>query len=221
MPLYELADATMPVYVDAMLLDTHRQFLVLSLWSQETEALSILGRMTLPSHEDGLSELNLVDCNDRSKRMCVGVTNHKLLKKFVNKTPANTAFGSLCHMIIYNTQVLSGGDRASGRTYVIQSDGTNWDFDERVWAAINRVCQIPLLESWRDIVMAKITDAGWIKNLDGFGLTGVQIDLAPDDMEAFISSALRTGVLSCPITQGGKTALASSALKRGQLDLLI
>lgn len=187
------------VFCDALLTDT-ASVLFMSLWGRDTALQELLARLTLKSSDGGLRGLHVGE-------RYVDMSNSESLEKYSGRLPTSSLLGSIAHMWLYDPIVLAP-DRANRRAVLLHrgSPGPEVEVDARLWALIRELCHLPLLDAWREPVMAVFIDNEWVRTLPGHGLTGYVIDLSSQQIETFISNAVRTGGLSVPVDDRGNHA---------------
>ncbi|MFA7606510.1 MAG: hypothetical protein WCY08_08020, partial [Rhodocyclaceae bacterium] len=62
---------------------------------------------------------------------------------------------------------------------------------QRLWSLVTETCHLPLLPAWRDTLLEAFQAAGWIRNLQGVGLSAYALDLGDDEVENVVSRLIR------------------------------
>ena len=187
------------VFCDALLTDAAR-VLFMSLWGRDTALQELLARLTLKSSDGGLRDLHIGG-------HYVDMSNSESLEKFSGRLPTSSLLGPVAHLWLYDPIVLAP-DRANRRAVLLHRGSPGPEVDDHIWKLIRDLCHLPLLDTWREPVMAEFANNEWVRTLKGYawsglikghGLTGYAIDLSSPQIETFISNAVRTGGLSVPV----------------------
>lgn len=180
------------VYADAYLADDSGNLIFLSVWGRDTALQELLARLQLPRSENGIRDFNLV--GEDGKKL-VSVPNIDELEKVTTKT-GQTILGDLTQLWIY--------DKLASRPDIVNHRGLMLHNPDHgltdPWPLLKSVCPLPLLDTWKDIMLAKCRQKKWIQSLNnGVGITGTLIEF-DDDLEAMMTQMIRQGELALPAT---------------------
>lgn len=180
------------LYADAVLSDEGRNLLFLSLWGRDTAVQEFRARLSLPVCEGGLDGFRL----EAGDTIFVQVGNPERLVADSGRTPAQTLFGGLVHLWLYDRLAVAP-DRANRRAlllYRTEEDATadgQASLGHRLWSLVTETCHLPLLPAWRDTVLDAFHTSGWIKRLDGIGLAAYALDLGSAEVETVVTRLIR------------------------------
>lgn len=200
MSLYNVAEASAPLFVDAYALEGER-WVFGSFWGSETVLQEFIARLSLPgSDELGLRGFTLETTTGAlHKKITAGQVDR--LTKLTGRTPANTVLGSLCNVWVFD-RALQRPDRGSGDCYVLS--GLKDDPSEirnRLWQAIQDLSQLPLLDHWQNHLVPVFFDRGWIHALEGEGVSGYWVKLPCDEFESLLSEAIQSRAITLSSTE--------------------
>jgi len=189
-PLLMPITETPGLYTDAVLTDEGHNLLFLSLWGRDTAVQEFRARLSLPVHEGGLDNFRLEGLP------FVQIGNPERLASDSGRTPSQLIFGSLVHVWLYDRLAIEP-DRANRRAllfYRTEEASTTegqLSLNNRVWSLVTETCHLPLLPAWRDTLLEAFQAAGWIKTLQGVGLSAYALDLGDAEVETVISRLIR------------------------------
>ena len=186
------------VFIDGLLTDQNR-LLFLSCWASDTRAQELMAKLSLGASDDGfLGGIITVERPDGTV-LPVDVPSDAKLDKEYGSMPSTALFGSrMSHVMVFD-QLVGSVDKANRRAIAIRrSDGGADDLDDRLWRLVNDVSTVPLLDDWRDPIMAWFREEGWLYDIPGVGVEGVMLNLADAALEPWITTNLKSGVLSVP-----------------------
>lgn len=193
--LLSVAESSMPLFVDAYLLDGER-WVFGSFWGSETALQEFFARLSLPNHEQGLRAFTLQ--SKEGERIKIAAGNVGDLTKVTGKTPPTTVLGALCNVWIFDP-VLQKPNHSNGEAFIMGTPSeTRAQLWLRAWEAVQTLSQIPLLSHWRDDVMELLAVNEWLMPLSGVGVQGIKISLPAEDLEREVSQGVKNG--SFPIT---------------------
>lgn len=190
--LLELREAP-GVFVDAALIDELDQPLFLSLWGRDTALQQWLAQLSLPPTEGGLREFTLADS---AQRLRIHITDVDALTKETGRI-TDTLFGPLVHLFLFD-RLLREPDRARRRAMVMHRHAEALDTaerDQRLWAVVRETCHLPLLTHWQGPLLAAFREAGWLTEIDGFGISATGIDLGDEQLESLVTDYIQAGTL--------------------------
>ncbi len=155
MKLKELAD----VFVDACVRDESGRLLFLSCFGRDTAIQQLFAAFQLKANEGGLDHFHLVapDAPHYDQGDLVMVGDAGRLAKFAGRLPRENLFGNLAHTWIYDPCVITP-DRSTRLAWVVASEPYSEALREsitaKVWETYKDLSPVPLLDHWRDPVMA-------------------------------------------------------------------
>jgi len=177
------------LYVDAVLTDESSHLLFMSIWGRDTALQEFTARLQLQGSQDGIRDFHVTGPDfDRY----VQIPNVDTLDKISSKTSRNTVFGQLTQLWIYH-ELVARPDMVNRRAVMVYRPGEQPD----TWALVKSVCHLPLLDHWRDSILACCFSHEWICELDcGLGVKGILIDLSSDDVEREITEMIHNNELT-------------------------
>lgn len=186
--LMEIVEAP-GLFADALLADEHGGLLFLSLWGRDTAIQQLLAQFTIAIDEGGLRALNLRTKDGRSIHL--SLDRIAALEKHTGRMP-RTLFGNLVHLWLYDRLAIEP-DRANRRALLLFRSDQDPDSstDARLWLLVREVCHLPLLDHWREPVLALLEEKQWMQRVDGHGISAWRLDLGQPPLEAEISHLVR------------------------------
>jgi hypothetical protein len=186
------------LYADGVLTDDSNNLLFLSVWGRDTAIQEFRARLSLPAREGGLDNFRLEQPDGR--RLLVQVGDADRLDSMSGRTSSQTIFGALVHLWLYD-RLATKPDRANRRALLLfRNDGTDpaqvsrqKQIRDRLWAQVQDTCHLPLLPQWRRAVTESFRGAGWIRRLEGIGVSAFFIDLGNDEVEQVVTRLVRNG----------------------------
>jgi hypothetical protein len=154
------------VFVDACVRNEAGQLMFLSAFGRDTAVKELMARMELSlSDNHSLSELTLKGtCDHAGESHAVMVGDPKRLDKHTGRLPKRKLFGNMTHVWIYDPAIREP-DKGSRSAWLVDrfnagsssnSEVSNSDIRERIWATIVHLASIPLLPHWRDTVLQAV-----------------------------------------------------------------
>lgn len=160
------------VFLDALVRNEAGQLMFASLYGRDTAIQQLLAAFSLSVTSGGVDRITLkpVEAPPRVADGVVGVVplhpatpaaddprgvayigDAARLTKLAGKLPKKSLFGPVSHVFIYDSLVIDP-DTANGRAWVLtQGDGPeHW---HSVWAMIQRISPVPLIDAWREPVL--------------------------------------------------------------------
>ncbi len=191
------------LFADAVVTD--QSYLVfLSLWGRDTAIQEFLARLSVPVKEGGMDSFWL-EAEDTTY-VQVGGTDR--LQKDTGRMPKTNIFGDVVHLWLYDRLAFSP-DYANRRALLFYRPGEEQtaNTSERLWALVKETCHLPLLDHWRETVLEGMTTEGWIKRLEGIGLSAIQISLPESEVQEVVQGWVCQGLLTVdttpfPLVQG-------------------
>lgn len=186
------------VFVDGLLTDENR-LLFMSCWAAESRAQELTAKLSLPESEDGFLGGVLTFERPDGTVLPIDLPADAKLDKEQGRMPATALFGDrMAHVMIFD-RLVGSVDKVNRKAIAIRrANASVTDLDDRLWRLINDVAAIPLLDDWREPMMAAFREEGWLYPIPGFGVDGVMLNLADAALERWISEQLTSGVLTVP-----------------------
>lgn len=186
------------VFIDGLLTDQNR-LLFLSCWASDTRAQEFIAKLSLQSTEEGFLGGTITVERPDGTVLPANVPSDAKLDKEYGSMPSTALFGSrMSHVMVFD-QLVGSVDKANRRAIAIRrSDGGDDDVEDRLWRLVNDVSTVPLLDHWRDSIMAWFREEGWLYDIPGVGVQGVMLNLSDAALEPWITANLKSGVLSVP-----------------------
>lgn len=209
------------VFLDALVRNEAGQLMFASLYGRDTAIQQLLAAFSLPVTSGGVDRITLkpVEAPPRPGDGVAGVVplhpetpageDHRgiafigdasRLTKLAGKLPRRSLFGPVSHVFIYDPMVIDP-DTANGRAWVLTFGNDSQDHRQSVWAMIQRISPVPLIEAWREPVLAAlgekiITDLNAKATWPGLGpIQASLIDLG-DGFSQAISLLVKNRVLT-------------------------
>lgn len=164
------------VFLDALVRNEAGQLMFASLYGRDTAIQQLLAAFSLPLSSGGVDRITLhqVEAPPRPGDGVVGVVELRpgttpaedprglafigdasRLTKLAGKLPRRSLFGPVTHAFIYDPAVVEP-DTANGRAWVMTLGDEAAAHTEAVWAMIQRISPVPLVDAWRDTVLARL-----------------------------------------------------------------
>ena len=206
------------VFVDRALGDERENIIMMSVYGRDMSVQSFLGALTVGADQGGLRDIQLE--NDNGQRRTFGFSQSDLEKQVSRITCG--IYGNMAQCILHSKNAMTP-DLVEGMGYVMMPLDTNGNtlfpelgnFQERVWDMVKLLSKLPLLDEWRDDLLAlpmrqfesektpynaELTKAGAIVRLEmftGINMRGYKVKIV-DDVEFVLSKLLRRGLLPVP-----------------------
>jgi hypothetical protein len=166
------------VFLDALVRNEAGQLMFASLYGRDTAIQQLLAAFSLPLSSGGVDRITLVQVEAPPRpgsgvagivdlfpemppaedhRGIAFIGDSSRLTKLAGKLPRRSLFGPVSHVFIYDPQVVDP-DTANGRAWVLTFDTEEAVHRDAVWAMIQRISPVPLIETWRDSVLASLGD---------------------------------------------------------------
>lgn len=203
--MLDIADAP-GIFCDAHLIDdTGPRFL--SLWGRDTAMQELLARLTLPEKDGGLRSFWIGRPPADGAVFVPNLDPERLQRLSARKT--GTLFGDLVQLWLYDT-LTTCPDRANGKAILLDRDGSQADVQASQWALMKQILWVPVLDHWRDVLMAQLTEMDCVRPLAGWRVSGFSIDLSDQArIEEMLSLMVRSGALPlAPNTRSGQRLVA-------------
>ena len=164
------------VFLDALVRNEAGQLMFASLYGRDTAIQQLLAAFSLPVTSGGVDRITLkpVKAPPRPGDGVAGVVtlhpeapageDHRgiafigdasRLTKLAGKLPRRSLFGPVSHVFIYDPMVIDP-DTANGRAWVLTFGNDGQDHRQSVWAMIQRISPVPLIEAWCEPVLAAL-----------------------------------------------------------------
>jgi hypothetical protein len=184
-----LAPVPSGIFCNGALTDPDGQFLYLSLIGRDTSLQELRGKMTTSK----LASFTIKW--DRGGKLD-GWFSHSWLgaMEYHGSKIQTTLFGELTQMVLYHP-LMTTPDKAN-QTAIIPYTGATpvGQCYSDLWQVIKNICEVPLLDGWRKLVVAMFGPLGWMQPLVGFNCGALHAKLGKD-MAAVISANVRSGAL--------------------------
>jgi hypothetical protein len=192
--IQELSD----VHVDACVRDASGSLLFMSCIGRDTAIQQLFAALSLPPGNGGLARLTLRDCTTKQVHT-VAINNPDNLGKLSGRLPAESHFGSLVHVWIFDN-VVRELDHANRSAWLLFDRAQSQVADDAVWNVAKELSVIPLLEHWRTFVVEEVlADAISDMNHTSYpplgGLSARRVQL-PSTFASSISKAVKSGALA-------------------------
>ena len=202
-PLYRI-DECPDLMADGCISDEHSNLIFLSVWARDTAVQEFLARLTLSRAEQGLDQFHLIT-DQASIPVSVGNTDN--LEKRTTRTFRRTLFGSMVHLWLFDQRCVKP-DKANASALALLPKAVS-DHTERLWALVRETCPLPLLDHWRDAVLALLQSQDMLVRLPfALGrLEGHRLALNVPALTTALGELIRTGTLgiSPHVPVSGKT----------------
>ena len=177
---------------DACVGDEHGNLVFLSLWARDTAVQQFLARRTLGRDEHGLDQFHLVT---EQTSIPVLVGNAENLEKRTTRAFRRTLFGSMVHLWLFDRRCVKP-DKANASALALLPR-TVTDHTERLWTLVRETCPLPLLDHWRDDVMALLQSREMLTRLPfALGpLEGHRLALDVPALTTALGELIRNGTL--------------------------
>ncbi|HSH28984.1 MAG TPA: hypothetical protein VK971_03665 [Thiohalobacter sp.] len=187
------------VYCDAHLVDDSG-LRFLSLWGRDTAIQAFLARLSLPEREGGLGRFSIGGPQDPEGRCHVPFVDPQRLCRTTARL-AGSVFGELVQLWLYDRLAVEP-DRASGRALLLHRSDEPWP-EDALWMRIKHSLWLPVLDHWRDTLLARLREMDRVRPLTGYRVGAVLIDLSePQRIEEEIAFLVRSGRLTLEADPG-------------------
>lgn len=194
-PLYAVLECS-DVFVDAVVLDRTGELIFLSMFGRDTAMLHFLASFTLPVGNGGRSFFTLIRGGELHK---IGLADPARLDKLTGRLPRENLFGNLTHVWLYQKESILP-DRSNRSALLLRFEESDQSYAMRIWSLIRELCPVPLLDHWREPLMAAAGEmlvtplsagsAAPIGVVDGARLA------LPEGFEHIVSAAVADGALT-------------------------
>ncbi|MAY25023.1 MAG: hypothetical protein CMK02_01785 [Polycyclovorans sp.] len=190
--LYRI-DECPDLMADGCIGDEHGNLVFLSVWARDTAVQEFLARLTLGRSEQGLDQFHLVTDQGASIPLFVG--NADNLEKRTTRAFRRTLFGSMAHLRLFDKRCVKP-DKANASALALLPRAVT-DHTERLWALVQETCPLPLLDHWRDAVLALLQSRDMLTRLPfALGpLEGHRLALDVPALTTALGDLIRSGTL--------------------------
>ena len=193
------------VFCDAMLATESGSLVFASLWGRDTGVQQLLSRWTLGDVEGGSATMTLLDPKSWQGRYMVAVDQARLKKHTGRRN--GTLLGDLVHVFVYDSSCLGTSCRGR-RLWLLDTPLRSVDIRDQLWQVLQNACPLPLLNAWKDWILDRATERGWVRAQKGFQMAGYLIDVSDlKDVEDTVSAAVKAGALRLDLDE--ETALVA------------
>lgn len=191
-PLYRL-DECPDLMADGCITDESGNLVFLSVWARDTAVQEFLARLTLGRAEDGLDQFHLIP--EQGSSIPVFIGNADLLEKRITRAFRRTLFGSMVHLWLFDRYCITP-DKANTRALAVLPKGTCQH--QRLWVLVRETCPLPLLDHWREPVLALLQSRNMLIQLPvALGpLEGHRLVLDVLALTDALGDMIRNGVLT-------------------------
>lgn len=198
-------DEQSDIMVDALGRDLNGQLVFLSLYGRDGSVQQFMSRMQLVQHADSVQKISL-SLAGRGNRFEALVGDPRRLQKVTCRLPKQCLFGPLVHAWIFDP-ALTTPDRVNGRGWLTFDAGhAPAARDQAAWALIKQLSTVPLLDDWKDAILAllkQLKSGGdesprCLSSAPTIGPIDLMVVQLPSHFESLISTSLREGVLTAP-----------------------
>ena len=191
-PLYRI-DECPDLMADSYVGDEQGNLVFLSLWARDTAVQAFIARLTLGPNEHGLDQFHIV--TEQGGAIPVFVGNVDNLEKRTTRAYRRTLFGSLTNLWLFDKRCVSP-DRANASALALLSSDATHRID-RLWRLTQDTCPLPLLDHWRDPVLALLRSRQMLTELPrALGpLEGHRLALDVPALTTALGQLIRSGTL--------------------------
>src|SRR5690606_32158857 len=162
------AEAACPdLMADGCVGDEQGNLVFLSIWARDTAVQEFLARLTLGRDEQGLDQFHVI--TEQGASISVFVGNVENLEKRITRAYRRTLFGSLTNVWLFDRRCVKP-DKANASALALLPRDSAYRLD-RLWTLVQDTCPLPLLDHWRDTVLALLQTRRM--------LTGLPLALGP------------------------------------------
>ena len=175
------------------------QFLYLSLVGRDTAFQELRGLMTT-------GKLNSFLIRQDGGKLISGWFSHEWLgqMEYHGAKLQTQLFGEVSQMIFYHP-LLTTPDKANQTAVLPYLGEITESLMQDAWQLVKHVCEVPLLDEWRDVVMQLLTRLEWLDTLTGFGCNATYIKIG-NNIGGLISANIRAGALCVDADAQGRYA---------------
>ncbi|MCC4595453.1 hypothetical protein NRY95_05640 [Xanthomonas campestris pv. phormiicola] len=166
----------------------------LSVWARDTAVQQFLARLTLGRDEDGLDQFHLLTEQGGSVPVFIGSVDK--LEKRSTRMFRRTLFGSMVNVWLFDRRCVKP-DKTNATALALLPRDSNQQSD-RLWTLVQDTCPLPLLDHWRDTVLALLLEHSMLTRLPmALGrLEGHRLSLDVPVLTNALGNLIRNGTLS-------------------------
>ena len=190
--------STHDLFCDAFFIHQGR-LIFASLYGQNANVQSLLAQM----NNNGGADLGTLGFREQESGMLYPpfTTARHFFNLYKHTTKINTQnYGVLVHAFVYCGEVVCYDIEA--KTAWLLSDNLQDDMDYQVWLTVNTLTDVPLLESWRNVVLERLKEQNCMTSYSPgitaeSALVGVRACriCIPEDFDRQVETWLRSGIL--------------------------
>ncbi|MHA7212253.1 hypothetical protein ACX83E_00155 [Burkholderia pseudomallei] len=158
--LYRI-DECPDLMADGCVTDEHGNLVFLSVWARDTAIQAFLARLTLGRDEQGLDQFHVL--NEQGTSIPIFVGNVERLEKCTTRVFRRTLFGSIVHLWLFDKRCVKP-DKANASALGLLPKASTVPI-ERLWSLVRDTCPLPLLDPWRDAVLALLQSRAMLTRL--------------------------------------------------------
>lgn len=189
------------VFADAVASDDNVQLLFMSVLGRDTSIQQLMARCQLPRAQGGIDKLSFRQEGAAGDALALLVGDPSRLDKFTGRLPKENLFGNLVHAWVFDPVILEP-NRAGRSGWQIREQradhGPLEADDDALWSLIKDVSPLPLLDHWRDPMLAWLHGRGAVRATRCLGRVGATKVVLPSAFEREISEMVRAGALQLP-----------------------
>lgn len=187
-------DECSDLMADACVCGDQGDLIFLSVWARDTAIQQFLARLTLGRDEDGLEQFHLI--NEQGASIPVFVGSVDRLEKRMTRSYRRTLFGSMVNLWLFDRRC-TRPDKATASALALLPRVSS-DLTMRLWHLVKDTCPLPLLDHWREPVLALLREHDMLQSLPvAFGpLQGFQLGLDVPALTDGLGELIRRGVLT-------------------------
>lgn len=189
MKIEEIGD----LFVSAFITDQESNLLCLSLFGRDTAVLEFIARLTLYESDRGLKSIHIWEGN---KKHYVRMPETQQQEHKKGRLPKNNIFGDLVQIILFDKTIVEPDKVNKRATMVYRPHHSEEVVKSNVWALVKQTCHVPMLDSWKPVILSEFYKQGWVRDIKGIGLNGVSFDLSSPEIESTVTSLIKQRVLS-------------------------
>jgi hypothetical protein len=186
------------IFCDALVNDDQDGLIFVSLWGRDTAIQELLARLTLSSAEGGIAQLIFRGQNPKA----IHLGNPDRLDKLTGRMPKANIFGDMVQLWLFDKRVQEP-DFPNQTAFLLLDERqksvvslANDENENAAWQLVKSVCQLPMLDAWRDKIIALLQRENWMKLYTGFCVNVIAIDLPETEFSEKISQMIIDGELT-------------------------
>jgi len=191
-PLYRI-DECPDLMADGCVADDKGTLIFLSLWARDTAIQEFLARLTLGKSDQGLDHFHIITEQGASVPVFIGNVDH--LEKRSTRVFRQTLFGSMVHLWLFDNRCVKPDKANASALALLPVDGS--DPTARLWTLVRETCPLPLLDHWRDEVLALLQSKSMLTHLPfALGrLEGYQLTIDVPTLTTALGDLIRSSTL--------------------------